>query len=385
MKNILIIIPYFGIGGTTSSLTAFLENVDPNVLKVDVFARKRTGEYLHRYKNCTILEENTFLSSCLYDSNVLRKVICRCLHGFNYLLSKLRLTVYPITCKIGGYQLHTMEYDAVVSYQEDLSGFISYIPAKKRIAWIRSEYERYIKIAGNRDETKYFKKIDTVVAVSDFAKRSFLNVHPWHPHVVTINNFMNIEIVREKAKDKSGIVPQFVKGDFTIVSIGRLDPVKQFDVIPRILRSVIDRTQKDIRWYIIGGSRKGGIDSEMIIKQDIGAYKLQGKLVLLPETDNPYAYLEEADLFVHTSKSETYSRVVAESKAVGTPVVVNNFDAAYEFVKDGEEGFIVPIENMATTIFRMFEDRLLYSRIKSNLEHYSWPNNLLMDKTIEIF
>ena len=63
MKKILIIIPYFGVGGTTSSLKAFLDNVDTSQLKVDIFARKRHGVYLGAYENCTILSENFFLSS----------------------------------------------------------------------------------------------------------------------------------------------------------------------------------------------------------------------------------------------------------------------------------------------------------------------------------
>ena len=383
-SKILIIVPYLGVGGTISSLNAFLECVDPTVLMVHIFARRRTGAYLYRLPNCKILDENVFLSSRLYKSNIILKATNTILVGMNFLLSYVGLSIIPLLCKFGGRKINSLSYDAVFSYQEDLCSVLSYLPAKKRVGWIRSEYTRYLSLNNNVDETKYYKRINTVVAVSDFAKRSFLNVHPWHPHVVTINNFMNIEIVREKAEDKSSIDPQFVKGDFTIVSIGRLDPVKQFDVIPGILRSVIDRTQKDIRWYIIGGSRKGGSDSELKIKQDIASYKLQGKLVLLPETSNPYAYMAEADLFVHTSISETYSRVVAEAKSVGTPVVVNNFEAAYEFVKDGEEGIIVQIDNMAEAIYCLVNDTAQYLRFKQNLATYSWHNDIIMEQTLSI-
>lgn len=383
MKKILIIIPYFGVGGTTSSLSAFLDNVNPDILQVDIFARKRKGEYLKRLQNCNILPENVFLSSDLYDANMFKKIVCRGLHGLNYVISKVGMSLYPITSKIGGKQLHTHDYDAVISYQETLSGFLSYIPAKKRIAWIRSEYGRYLKIGGNKNESKYFRNIDTVVAVSDFAKESFLKVHPWHTNVITINNYMNVEDVRLRSLDKSQIVKEFKKGEFTIVSVGRISPVKQFEKIPAILHDVRQRTGKDVRWYIIGGAR-GFEKLEQQINADVERYDLRDSFMVLPETSNPFAYMAEADLFVHTSVSETYSRVVAESKSVGTPVVVNNFEAAYEFVKDGEEGVIVPIEKMPESISDIINNVDKYQFYKQNLTTYKWHNDKIMEQTLDL-
>lgn len=383
MKKILIIIPYFGVGGTTSSLNAFLDNVDPEILKVDIFARKRKGVFLERLHNCNILSENVFLSSDLYNANIIKKITCRGIHGLNYIISKIGMSLYPITCMIGGKQMHTKDYDAVISYQESLSDFISYIPAKKRIAWIRSEYERYLKVGGGKDESKSFQKIDTVVAVSNFAKRSFLKVHPWHPNVITINNYMNIEDVRERSKDKSQIDRDFKKGEFTIVSVGRISPVKQFEKIPKILFDVRKRTGKDVRWYIVGGAR-GFEKLEHTMNADVVKYGLQDSFKILPETSNPFAYMAEADLFVHTSVSETYSRVVAEAKSVGTPVVVNNFEAAYEFVKDKEEGLIVPVDNMAEAISDVISNEAMYQSFNQNLTTYKWHNDQIMEQTLSI-
>lgn len=383
MKKILIIVPYFGVGGTISSLSAFLDNVNPKILNVDIFARKRKGEYLNKLRNCTILPENTFLSSDLYEANIIKKIFCRGLHVLNFVLGKVGLSLYPVTCKIGGNQLKTIDYDAVISYQESLSGFLSYIPAKKRIAWIRSEYERYLKVGKGKDETKFYKKIDIVVAVSDFAKASFLNVHPWHNNVITINNYMNIEDVRKHSKDRSQISNEFRKGDFTIVSVGRISPVKQFEKIPALLNDIRKRTCNDVRWYIVGGSRGYG-DLMRQINADVEEYGLMDSFKVLPETSNPYAYMAEADLFVHTSVSETYSRVVAESKSVGTPVVVNNFDAAYEFVKDGVEGVIVPINKMGETIADIITNKDKYNNLKQNLSSYKWHNDKIMGQTIDI-
>lgn len=379
-KRILIIVPYLGIGGTTSSLCAFLENINPEKLGVDVFARKRTGDYLSRLPHCTILPENIFLSKKIYFGSFFIKCLNLAIVSLAFLTDKLHLSIQPLICKLGGKQMHTDSYDAVIGYQESLCSFVSFLPAKKRVSWIRSEYERYLSII-RRDETEYYRKIDTVVAVSEYAKASFLKVHPWHPHVVTIYNCMNIDEVRRLATDDSNVSPLFVKGDFTIVSVGRISPVKQFEKIPAILSSVRNQTGKDVKWYLIGSDRtEGGIVKKII--EDVNGLGISDSFFILPETSNPYVYMAKADLFVHTSRSETYSRVVAEAKSVGTPIVVNNYGAAYEFVENNVDGAIVPIDQMAVEISSMINDSEKYSRLRSNLREFEWFNNLIMDKTL---
>ena len=383
MKKILIIIPYLGVGGTMSSLIAFLECINSDEIMVDVFARKRQGCLKDSLVNCNLLEENLFLSSKMLHGTCLEKFICSFFNGFNYVLGKFGLSLYPFLCKVGGKMLHTSNYDAVIGYQENLCSFLAYLPAKKRIGWVRSEYERYIKIINNRNETRFYKRIDVVVAVSEFARKSFLKIHPWHENVVTINNFMNVDAIRWKSKDKSKIVKEFQKGEFTIISVGRLAPVKQFEEIPFILYKIKEKVSIDIKWYIVGGSR-GYKQLEQKMNTEISKYGLESSLILLPETDNPYAYISEGDVLVHTSKSETYSRVVAEAKVLGVPVVVNTYGAAYEFVKNNQDGFIVPNCEMAEILLKLINDREIVNGIKKQLASYNWSNDLLMQKTISI-
>lgn len=56
-------------------------------------------------------------------------------------------------------------------------------------------------------------------------------------------------------------------------------------------------------------------------------------------------YLAEARAFVHPSRSESFSLVRLEAMATGTPVIVSNTSGAREMVRDGTDGYVVPIED----------------------------------------
>ena len=57
--------------------------------------------------------------------------------------------------------------------------------------------------------------------------------------------------------------------------------------------------------------------------------------------------MAKANLYVSTSLSESFPLVINEAKALGIPVITNNFGSAVESVEDGVDGFVVSLENNA--------------------------------------
>jgi glycosyltransferase involved in cell wall biosynthesis/GT2 family glycosyltransferase len=57
------------------------------------------------------------------------------------------------------------------------------------------------------------------------------------------------------------------------------------------------------------------------VRQLVRRHRLEGTVHLIPETDDPLAYLRAADVFVCTSHLETFSRAVLEAEAFGLPIV----------------------------------------------------------------
>ena len=343
-KRILIIVSAFGIGGTISSLYTLLSKIDPQKVQVDVFPRSNSGSFAGKLPNCTILSENVWLSHRIYKRNFFVRKVNFLLLCLRKLFEIIGVDLYRVYNHIGGTQLNTDGYDAVLGFDESLSRYISALPARKRINWIHCDYRRY---ANGKDETCYYDKIDTVVCVSEFAKGVFCDYYPKHANkTVAIHNIINAEDLLHKAS-----MPiddeRFSDDCFTIVSCGRLDPVKQFHLIPSIADRVRTKINKPFRWYIIGG---GNDEVAKQIEREIERYNVSDCVKLLGMKMNPYVYMAKADLYVCTSWSESYPMVVNEAKALGVPVVCNTFPSAKESVRNGVDGYIIEIEKMPEAI-----------------------------------
>ena len=337
MKRVLIVVSSFSIGGTISSLYTLLSKIDPQKVQVDVFPKSNSGSFAGKLPNCTILPENLWLSHRIYKRNIFVRKMNFLLLCFRKLFEMIGIDLYRVYNHIGGMQLNTDKYDAVIGFNESLSRYISALPARKRINWIHCDYRRYAK---GKDETCYYDKIDTVVCVSEFAKGVFCDYYPKHANkTVAIHNIINAEDLLHKAS-----MPiddeRFSDDCFTIVSCGRLDPVKQFHLIPSIADRVRTKINKPFRWYIIGG---GNDEVAKQIEREIERYNVSDCVKLLGMKMNPYVYMAKADLYVCASWSESYPMVVNEAKALGVPVVCNTFPSAKESVRNGVDGYIIEI------------------------------------------
>ena len=250
--------------------------------------------------------------------------------------------MYALYHRIGGKQIHSDEYDALIGYDESMARLISYFPAKKRINWIHSDYRRF---AQGRDETKYYDKIDAVVCVSYFVKGVFSEVYPQYAdRVYAIHNVINVEDIRKKAQEAIDD-SRFTTDVYTIVSCGRLDPVKQFLLIPGLAAQMKDEGAKPFRWYIIGG---GNDAEQQAIESEIVKHNVQDTVSILGMKKNVYPYIANSDLYVCTSSSESYPMVVNEAKALLIPVISNSFPSVAESIRNGVDGVICTMEGYRT-------------------------------------
>jgi glycosyltransferase involved in cell wall biosynthesis len=346
MKKILIVITSFEMGGTLASLNSLLSVLEGKDLKVDIFAMLHKGDFYGRLPNCTILGENAWLSHDVFHRSALVKAFVKLKLVLRKLFEHVGIDLYALYNYIGGKQIHSDEYDAVIGYDETMARIICRYPAKKRINWIHCDYRRY---AQGKDETKYYDRIDEVVCVSEFAKNVFTDIYPqYKDKVKTIHNVINLDLITQKAKESIDD-KRFVTERYTIISCGRLDPVKQFSKIPKIAAKIKEQYQHPFRWYIIGS----GIEAErQQIEAEIDSNGVTDEVVMLGLKSNPYPYLAKSDLYVCTSVSESFPMVVNEAKALCIPVVSNDFPSVKESLRDGIDGYVCTIDEMANTIVK---------------------------------
>ena len=342
-KKILIVVPSFSIGGTIVSLHSLLSVIDTTKYEIDVFALSRDGAYLDKMPNCSVLPENVWLSMRCRNVGLLKRVINNCLRVIRALFRKHNWSIEPFLCRLANRKFDFKKYDTVVNFSESIANVVCHYPARNPIAWVHCDYQRYLMLV-NRDEAEVYEKFNTIVCVSEYTRSKFCDCLPkMAARTIAIHNVINVEAIIKKSEEPIDD-DRFVTDMFTIVSAGRLDPVKQFHLIPNLAAEIKKRTDKKFVWYIIGGDR--GFESYADeIKKDIVECGVANEVVLLGEKGNIYPYMAKANLYVSTSLSEAFPLVINEAKALGIPIVSNNFGSAAESIEDGVDGFIVSVKN----------------------------------------
>lgn len=134
-------------------------------------------------------------------------------------------------------------------------------------------------------------------------------------------------------------VSQLPDSPLRIVTVGRLDPVKDQATLLHALRFVGTSTSvqhTSVHLWIIGD----GPERERL-QQVIDQESLGGQAVLLGEKNNISELLNSADVFVLSSLAEGIPMTVLEAAAAGLPVIATDVGGLSEIVQEGESGFLV--------------------------------------------
>jgi len=253
--------------------------------------------------------------------------------------------------------------------------FTSTIKAKRKVAWVRCDYERYVKELGCREDDIY-ASFERIVCVSDIIFKKFISIYPLlTDKTLSINNPQSVQFIIDQAERQEDD-ENFSTDLFTIVSVGRFDPIKRFEQIPQIAHN-LESMGINFRWYIIGG---GSEAIRCSILKNIEQYHLEEKVVLLGIKQNPHYYIKQSDLLVVLSSSEACPRVVNEAKILHVPVVCADFDTAKEYITSGKDGIISTIEGMTDAIVSMIKNKKAYQDIKNTIKQFQFNNEALIDK-----
>ena len=295
--------------------------------------------------------------------------------SFKKLLEKIGVDISPMLFKRYARKLDTGEYDYVLAFQEGQATlFGSYFMHGTKVAWVRSEYTRFKKGVADKYDASY-DKYDKIVSVSKAALESFLSVLPQYRDRAYVQyNFLNDERILSMSEEK--VEDLWTNDVFTIVTLGRIDPVKRVSEIPRICRELLDMGLT-LRWVIIGGvAVKNEYD---LLIENLEKYQVKENIVVLGNRPNPYPYLKQSDLLVSLSKSETFNNTLTEAKILGVPVVTTDYPCAYESIDNKNDGLVVSFDNFAPAIANMISDvEQTYSSIKKHLSSYKYDKEKLL-------
>ena len=392
--RIFIAMHYMEIGGAETALVGLLNALDPARVDVDLFL------YDHRGEMMQFIPEWVNLLPQIPKYSVLERPIAELVkRGFwgiaaarmwakriskvaykrsgsklenNGGLDKMSKCTTPLLPKIN----QSMTYDLAISFLTPHRIVAEKVKAKKKIAWIHTDYTRVWVDA--EDELKVWQKYDYVASISGDVTNTFLQVFPsLAPKIVEIENILSPTFVRKRAELQNVDKEIRHEGAITLLSVGRFSDAKNYDNVPDICKHLINETKLNIKWYIIG---YGG--DEALIRQKIKEAGMEEHVILLGKRSNPYPYIKACDIYVQPSRYEGKSVTVREAQMLCKPVVVTNYPTAPSQIRSGIDGVIVPMDNegCAHGLAEVICDKPLQERIIAHLKTHDYGNESEVEK-----
>ena len=326
-KKVLFILSSWWAGGTHSAMSSIYHNYDRSKWDLSIYLLSKTGEKDVPYGGL-IMRNNSFLSAFFCTKKEFKKGE-RLLYFLAKVIKKgasfFHIDLDTYLFKSNAHRIESEQsFDTIVAFIEGpVTRFGTYFSCPNKVAWIHCDYNKYLP--EKESELDVYSCYSHIVTVSEYTTKVFQGRYPsLASRTKTIYNLFDKQSVIQKSMSEPDD-NRFFKSSFTILSVGRIHPVKRFSSIPSIARVLRERGCS-FKWYIIGPS----FDSKEVqrLQENIRHYQLEDVVIWLGGKSNPYPYFRLSDLYVCTSLSEACPMVFNESRILGLPVISTDFPSA---------------------------------------------------------
>lgn len=349
-KRIAIFIPTLEGGGAESTMVMLAQGLAAKGYLVDLILKQRRGELS--------LSIPSLINVIDFNVSVMRYTLRKLIH--------YEKDIQP---------------DAIISALElpNVTSIIASRLVKKRPRVIISihgliskQKPIYSKLIDRLLFSATYPLADDIVTVSQTCAKDAIN-HLGLPQskVKVIYNPIINESLYQKAQESVSINWMVEKTKKTILSIGRLETVKDHKTLLKAFRLVRDKY--DAQLIILGdGTQKS------IIQDSVNQLNLTNDVHIPGFVTNPYPIISNADVLVISSLHEALPNVLVEALACQCPVVSTACGGPEEILGYGKFGHLVSIgdfEAMAKAIGDVLQgDKRLAT--KDWLEQFSVDRNI---------
>lgn len=238
----------------------------------------------------------------------------------------------------------------------------------KVISWEHSNYHTEMKSLYRRYILKYaVKRSDHIVTLTEGDKKTYMRQTGRTEHISAIYNPMQ-EIIYDDAIPKES----------WLITVGRLVQLKGMDYLAEVALSLLPK-HPDWKWLVIGDG-----EEHTFLEEFIHNHHLEKQLILTGRVEDVNTYLQQAKLYVMTSRTEGLPMCLLEAKAFYLPSV--SFDiptGPNEIIQDGINGYLIEAfdcKAMAEKIERLMENDTLREQFslhaQDNLAKFQMKNIL---------
>lgn len=210
------------------------------------------------------------------------------------------------------------KFDVTIDFDMSLGKYLDVVDSKK-IGWLHFSLigKRKNKRKGKRFE-KRLEKYDKIIAICDEMKEEAKNLfNVPKEKLERLYNPFDIEKVKREMLNETEVTEEdkkYLQEDY-MVAVSRLVKGKGREDLIEIYSKLKEKGVKE-KLYILGDGNQ-----KQVLQNEIEKLNLQNDVFLLGQKKNPYPWMKNAKIFLHTSYGEGLPTVFLESMICGTPVI----------------------------------------------------------------
>ena len=380
-KKILFYTSGVGLGGVEKVVLEVLKEIDKS--KFDI-------KLALQYENENLFE-NEISEEVNYKYMLPQKIIDKSLYYrerkkniFYKMLYSFMLSYEKYTIK-KNYLEFSKDREIVIDFKS--GDFLKLINLenrvdKKRICWLHGEITKLNKYEKRKKFLREnLNKCDKVVCICEDMKNGVIKEIPeLKEKLEVIYNPFDIEKIKIKSSDYSEIKDneKNLLEDNYIIMVSRLDNVqKDFDTLIKAFK-IVNQKRKNIKLYLLGeGTDREKIEN-MIKDEDLQEY-----IKLLGVKKNPYPWIKNSKLLVHSSRYEGLPTVLIEALILNKIIISSDCPTGpREILDNGKYGSLVEVgdyDSMAQEILELLQENSkkkekYLSNIDKSIERFDKKN-----------
>lgn len=236
----------------------------------------------------------------------------------------------------------------------------------------RLEKNSLVKFIFDKSETILCRNSDLCIAVSNDIKRYLLKKRVNENKIKVIHHGINY-------RDSYGIKKVTDNNKIKIISLGRLDKVKDYKTLIKAIKECRDNGY-DLNCEIAGSG-----EDEKQLRELISSLGLNENCKLLGFINDIDKFLFGGDIYVQSSLIESFGISIIEAMQVGLPVIASNIGGIKDIISNDNDGILFEVGNYKELSNKIIE--LIENNKKREYISYKGQKkvneNFLIDKKID--
>ena len=373
MKTIVISSGDLTMGGLQKILVEYLKLIDKNKYKIVLLITNDYGKknlFLEEIpKNVEIQFVRPYnLVSKIAELSKNRKILNRLLlKRYRYRSKRVFKSIFlEKLSKLG-------KIDLIIDFDGGLKSILDNLKAEKKIIWIHSSIRKHkqdnkSKISRYGEE---LKKYDKIIAICKEMNEEIKELYPFlSSEIEYIYNPLDcnniIEQGNENIEKMTSYEKELIERDY-FLAVSRLDTVqKDFETLIEGYSILKNKGIKE-KLYIIGEGNGRVKIEKMIEEKNLGQ-----DVILLGEKKNPYVWMKNSKLFIHSSKYEGLSMVLLEALMMDKFIVSSNCPTGPTEIltnpKAGELFNVGDANQLAEKVLKILYDKDYQKELLKNIQ-----------------